>query len=100
VHGWGGDQRQYVARARELSGQGAVCLTFHLRGHAPTQTRHDTGSREESPRNMMAAYDFLAAQHNVDSDSIAVVGSSYGGYLGALLTAKGAGKGLPPPAAL
>ncbi len=38
-------------------------------------------------RDVLAAYDFLAAQRNVDSDSIAVVGSSYGGYLAALLTA-------------
>jgi dienelactone hydrolase len=44
-------------------------------------------SREESLRDILAAYDFLAAQPNVDSDSIAVVGSSYGGYLAALLTA-------------
>jgi hypothetical protein len=87
VHGWGGDQRQYVARARELSALGAVCLTFDLRGHAETQMRHDTVSREDSLRDILAAYDFLAAQHNVDADSIAVVGSSYGGYLAALLTA-------------
>jgi uncharacterized protein len=38
-------------------------------------------------RDVLAAYDFLAAQHNVNADSIAVVGSSYGGYLAALLTA-------------
>ena len=38
-------------------------------------------------RDILAAYDFLATQRNVDSDSIAVVGSSYGGYLAALLTA-------------
>ena len=38
-------------------------------------------------RDLLAAYDFLAALRNVDSDSIAVVGSSYGGYLAALLTA-------------
>src|SRR4030095_6426738 len=44
-------------------------------------------SREESLRDILAAYDFLAAQNDVDSDSIAVVGSSYGGYLAALLTA-------------
>ena len=88
VHGWGGDQRQYVARAREIAALGCVCLTFDLRGHAQTQTRYDSVSREDSLRDILAAYDFLAAQHNVDSDSIAVVGSSYGGYLGALLTAK------------
>src|SRR5437764_15287504 len=38
-------------------------------------------------RDLLPAYDFLAAVLNVDSDSIAVVGSSYGGYLAALLTA-------------
>src|SRR5437899_5329407 len=87
VHGWGGDQRQYVDRARELSGLGCVCLTFDLRGHAQTKARYETVSREEGLRDILAAYDFLAAQHNVDADSIAVVGSSYGGYLAALLTA-------------
>jgi pimeloyl-ACP methyl ester carboxylesterase len=87
VHGWGGDQRQYVARARELATLGCTCLTFDLRGHAQTQARREFVSREDSMRDIVAAYDFLAAQRNVDSDSIAVVGSSYGGYLAALLTA-------------
>jgi pimeloyl-ACP methyl ester carboxylesterase len=87
VHGWGGDQQQYVARAHELAALGCVCLTFDLRGHAQTQARHDVVSREDGMRDILAAYDFLAGQHNVDSDSIAVVGSSYGGYLAALLTA-------------
>jgi pimeloyl-ACP methyl ester carboxylesterase len=86
VHGWGGDQRQYVARARALSALGCVCLTFDLRGHAQTQARHDSVSREDSMRDVLAAYDYLAALRNVDSDAIAVVGSSYGGYLAALLT--------------
>ncbi len=87
VHGWGGDQSQYVARARELAALGCVCLTFDLRGHAQTQARKDVVSREDGMRDILAAYDFLAAQRNVDSASIAVVGSSYGGYLAALLTA-------------
>src|SRR5437588_1365958 len=86
VHGWGGDQRQYVARARELTALGCVCLTFDLRGHAQTQAQYDSVSREDNMRDLLAAYDFLAALRNVDSDSIAVVGSSYGGYLAALLT--------------
>jgi pimeloyl-ACP methyl ester carboxylesterase len=87
VHGWGGDQRQYLDRARELSALGCVCLTFDLRGHAQTKARYETVTRQEGLRDILAAYDFLAAQHNVDADSIAVVGSSYGGYLAALLTA-------------
>ncbi len=87
VHGWGGDQQQYVARARELANLGCVCLTFDLRGHAQTQVQRDVVSREHSMRDVVAAYDFLAGLRNVDSDAIAVVGSSYGGYLAALLTA-------------
>jgi pimeloyl-ACP methyl ester carboxylesterase len=88
VHGWGGDQRQYIARARELAALGCVCLTFDLRGHAETRSQHDSVSREEGMRDILAAYDFLASQRTVDVDSIAVVGSSYGGYLAALLTAQ------------
>jgi uncharacterized protein len=87
VHCWGGDQQQYVSRARELAALGCACLTFDLRGHAQTQAQFESVSREESMRDVIASYDFLSAQHNVDSDSIAVVGSSYGGYLAALLTA-------------
>jgi uncharacterized protein len=87
VHGWGGDQRQYLDRARGLSALGCVCLTFDLRGHAQTRSRYETVSREEGLRDILVAYDFLAAQHNVDADAIAVVGSSYGGYLAALLSA-------------
>jgi pimeloyl-ACP methyl ester carboxylesterase len=86
VHGWGGDQRQYLDRAHELAALGCVCLTFDLRGHAQTKSRYQTVSREEGLRDILAAYDFLAAQHNVDADSVAVVGSSYGGYLASLLT--------------
>src|SRR5204862_3532535 len=87
VHGWGGDQHQYVTRASELAALGCVCVTFDLRGHAQTQAQFESVSREEGMRDVLAAYDFLGAQRNVDSDSIAVVGSSYGGYLAALLTA-------------
>src|SRR5215831_14815079 len=55
VHGWGGDQRQYVARARELAALGCVCLTFDLRGHAQTKSQYETISREESLRDILAA---------------------------------------------
>jgi uncharacterized protein len=87
VHGWGGDQQQYAARAHELAALGCVCMTFDMRGHAQTQAQFESVSREDSMRDVLAAYDFLAALRNVDSDSIAVVGSSYGAYLAALLTA-------------
>jgi pimeloyl-ACP methyl ester carboxylesterase len=87
VHGWGGSQQQYVARAREVAALGCICLTFDLRGHARTQSRYETVSREDNLRDILAAHDSLVGQRDVDASAIAVVGSSYGGYLAALLTA-------------
>jgi len=86
VHGWGGSQAQYLARARQVAALGCICLTFDLTGHAATERERPTVSREGNLRDLVAAYDVLAAQRGVDPSAIAVVGSSYGGYLAAILT--------------
>ena len=86
IHGWGGSQEQYLTRAREIAALGCVCLTFDLRGHARTEPQHETVTREDNLSDVLAAYDLLATHSAVDAESIAVVGSSYGGYLAAILT--------------
>ena len=86
VHGWGGSQLQYLARAREVAALGCVCLTFDLGGHAGTQPKRETVSRESNLYDVLSAYDTLAAHPHVDASAIAVVGSSYGGYLATILT--------------
>lgn len=86
VHGWGGSQEQYLARAREIAALGCVCLTFDLRGHARDAPQRESVTREESLEDVVAAYDLLAGHRGVDRSAIAVVGSSYGGYLATLLT--------------
>jgi len=86
VHGWGGSQQQYVARAREVAALGCISLTFDLRGHARTVEQQKTVTREQNLRDVVAAYDVLVRQRGVDESSIAVVGSSYGGYLATILT--------------
>jgi dienelactone hydrolase len=88
VHGWGGSQEQYLARAREIAALGCTCLTFDLRGHARDQREHDLVTREDNLHDVVAAYDLLVAQPAVDDKAIAVVGSSYGGYLAAILTSR------------
>ena len=86
LHGWGGSQQQYLARAREIAVLGCVSLTVDLRGHAAKEHQRETVSREDNLHDALAAYDELAAHGPVDPRSIAVVGSSYGGYLAAILT--------------
>ena len=86
VHGWGGSQQQYLGRAREIAALGCISLTFDLRGHARTEPQQETVSREENLADVLAAYDVLVTHEDVDTDAIAVVGSSYGGYLAAILT--------------
>jgi uncharacterized protein len=87
VHGWGGSQQQYLARAREIVALGCIGLTFDLRGHARREPQHETVSREDNLNDVLAAYDELVNHPSVDASAIAVVGSSYGGYLAAILTA-------------
>ena len=86
VHGWGGSQEQDLARAREAVGLGCMCLTFDLRGHRLMEMQRETVTREHNLRDLTAAYDVIAGLRGVDPTSIAVVGSSYGGYLAAILT--------------
>jgi len=86
VHGWGGSQEQDLDRAKQAAGLGTVSLTFDLRGHEPNSAQWHTVSREQNLNDLLAAYDRLAKQRNVDPTSIAVVGVSYGGYLAAILS--------------
>ncbi|MCW3148282.1 alpha/beta fold hydrolase [Stutzerimonas stutzeri] len=87
VHGWGGSQQRDLTRARGIAGLGCICLSFDLRGHAQTAAQQQTVTREQNLHDLLAAYDLLAAHPHIDPAAIAVVGTSYGGYLAAILTA-------------
>ncbi|UYO94665.1 alpha/beta hydrolase family protein [Pollutimonas sp. M17] len=88
VHGWGGSQERDLDRARGIAGLGCVCLTFDLRGHERGSERQRTVTREENLRDIIAAYDTLAQHPVIDTNAIAVVGTSYGAYLSAILTTR------------
>ncbi len=86
VHGWGGSQERDLERARGIAGLGCVCLTFDLRGHIKNSERQMAVTREENLRDLLSAYDCLHRHPSIDTRAIAVVGTSYGAYLSAILT--------------
>lgn len=86
VHGWGGSQEQDLARASDMAALGCVCLTFDLRGHARWEAQRETVTRADNLKDIVAAYDELMRHPSVDASAIAVIGSSYGGYLATILT--------------
>ncbi|HYF20597.1 MAG TPA: alpha/beta fold hydrolase [Ramlibacter sp.] len=88
VHGWDGSQEEYINRAHEIAALGCICLTFDLRGHVRHEDQRETVTREQNLRDLLAAYDVLVGHPAVDPNAIAIVGSSYGGYLAGLATAQ------------
>lgn len=86
VHGWGGSQERDLERAKGIAGLGCVCLTFDLRGHAGSGIPLARVTREDNLRDLLAAYDRLLSHPAIDTSAVAVVGTSYGGYLAAILT--------------
>ncbi len=86
VHGWGGCQERDLTRAQKIAALGCVCLTFDMRGHVRTEALRQSVTREDNLRDVVAAYDQLLRQPHVDPEAILVVGSSYGGYLAAILS--------------
>ncbi len=87
VHGWGGDQDEDLGQAEELARFGCVCFTFDLRGHAGSDADRSAVTRQNSLDDVVAAYDYLASHPLINGQAIGVIGTSYGGYLSALLTA-------------
>ena len=88
VHGWGGNQQQYLNRARAVAELGFICLTFDLRGHARSDGQREIVSREDNLRDLLAAYEVLAGRPGADPTALGVVGSSYGAYLAAIMTSQ------------
>lgn len=88
VHGWGGDRDEDLSQAEALTRLGCVCFTFDLRGHAGSDRSPEDVTRQDGLDDVAAAYDYLAAHPLVKGSAIGVIGTSYGGYLSALLTAE------------
>lgn len=88
IHGWESKQDRMFMLAEELGNVGYCCVTFDMRGHGTSEGDHEIFSRREFLKDVLAAYDFLVTQEQVDPNRVVAVGSSFGGYMAALLTAE------------
>lgn len=88
IHGWLSSEDGYISRAKVLTKLGYICLTFNLPGHKNSKRDINKITGQEFLDSVVNVYDYLKKIKTVDSKKIGVVGASFGGYLGPLLTKK------------
>jgi uncharacterized protein len=89
IHGLKSSQAGYKSRAQETSqALGIQCFTFDLSGHGDDAANFDRYSVREHLDDVIAAYDYVAAQDATNPARIGACGASYGAYLAALLSGR------------
>ena len=88
VHGWTSHKKRSYQYAEGLAKLGYLSLLFDMRGHGESEGDINKALIKEFLDDVLAAFDYLSKLEGVDKDDISVVGSSFGSYLGALLTTK------------
>lgn len=88
LHGWTSKQDRYFELAEALTERGYASLTFDMRGHGASEGDLPTLTRVDFLEDTVAAYDVLANSESVDASRIITVGSSFGGYMAALLSSE------------
>ncbi len=94
IHGWGSNQNGALEYAEALAHRDFICMTFDLRGWGDSEGTTEALSRQDFLDDALTAYDNFATVSGVDPDNISVIGSSFGGYLGAILTTRRSVKAL------
>ena len=88
IHGWASKRERNYQYAKSLAKLGYISFLFDMRGHGDSEGNIHTATTKEFLDDVLAAYDYLVNVVGVDKESIVVVGSSFGGYLAALLAAR------------
>jgi len=88
VHGWTSSRDRSYQYAESLASLGYVCMVFDMRGHGTSEGDRLELSSKDFLDDVLVAYDYLAALPEVDSEDISANGSSFGGFLVALLVSK------------
>jgi uncharacterized protein len=88
VPGWDDDkQEQYDRISAALQEKGWFTRRVDFPGDQSHGAARKKMSRDQNLKELIAAYDRLVEQQAVEGRAVAFVGFSYGGYLGALLSA-------------
>lgn len=88
IHGWTSSMSRYPDRLAPAIEKGYECLMFDMRGHGETGYDLANSSPKDHLNDCLVAYDYMVKLPNIDLDNISVFGSSYGGYMAALLSEK------------
>ena len=88
VHGWTSEMKRSFQYAESLSKLGYICFLFDNRGHGDSEGNIKTFTIKDFFEGILRAYDYLLDVKGVDRENISAVGSSFGGYLIALLSEK------------
>lgn len=88
IHGLPSSETGSFPRAEALAKLGYICMTFNLRGNGTSEGNLEEFSCKDHMQDVLAAYDLLASEPEVDKNKIHVIGASYGGYLAALLSSQ------------
>lgn len=88
IHGWTSEMKRSYEYAEALSELGYICMLFDMRGHGISEGNIDEQTRQDFINDILAAYDYLIKCEKVDEENVSAVGSSFGGYLVALLSSK------------
>jgi len=94
IHGWTSEKIRSYRYAEELARLGYISFLFDMSGHGESEGDIKLITGKEFLDDCEVAYDTLSALDGIDKNNIFAVGSSFGGYLVALLTRKRALSGV------
>lgn len=88
MHGWTSNKERSFQYAEALVKLGYICFLFDMRGHGKSDGNIKEFTIRDFFDDVLGAYDYLKSMEGVDENNISAVGSSFGGYLVALLSDK------------
>ena len=85
IHGWKGKKSSKEEYAKSLVKNGFIAMTFDLRGHGESEGNKNSVTMHDFMKDVIAAYDRLITEKNIDPNNINVIGNSIGSFLTAYL---------------